>query len=520
MVFAMAGACGSDKDSGPKAGECFTNDECGGGACFLGACVDTGAGLGLIDIDVQPRDNSGALRQRLQRVFDVAAGAQDLVLAKTLSVVGTINHIGPPLNGTVRAYSIVGDNCEPTGTDNVQTYDGSITDNGVAITMVPGRYRIVITPSTTTLPRPPLVIPNNGECGVEVVDGFHLDALYPNDDALVNVRGKLRYSLNDTTGVAGAQVTVRTSIGNAEIFSATVESSGDGSFSVLLPNGGSNFTVDVKAGSNINVPTVTFSGLTLTNETLGDLNLSVSALVSVAVNVADEAGAPVPDASIVVNGQVGSGTIQLTTASNANGIATINLRAGSYSVVALPRRTASVGLARASLTITDGTAQVQPLNLVAPSKAMVSGTVYNAAGEVVANARVTYRLRSIKAERDVTATTSSDGAYTVLVDTLSPALTETSAEFEVTVEPATDSREARYRELVRAEQASPTHDIGLYPVNFAYGRIITAESTILPQAALLFYANLGGPEPVLLGVTQSTADGEFTVPLPSPSFAQ
>lgn len=520
LLFAMAGACGGDPDDENRAGECFTNDECGGGACFLGACVDTGAGLGVIDIDVQPRDNSGALRQRLQRVFDVAAGAQDLYLAKTLDVVGTISHIGPPLNGMVRAYSIVGENCEPANTDNVQTYDGTVVGDVVAISVVPGRYRFVITPVTTSQALPPLAYPNNGACGVEVVDGFRLDAVYPNDSALVTVRGKLRYSVNDTTGVAGAQVTVRTSVESAGFFSATVETTSDGTFSVLLPDGGQSFAVDVKAGSNINVPTVTFPSLSRTGETLGDLNLSVSALVTVAVNVLDESGAPVPDASVVVNGQVGSGTIQLTTASNANGGVTLNLRAGNYTIVALPRRTASVGLARASLVVTDGAMQIPPLTLVAPGKAMVSGTVYDAGGVGVPNARVTYRLRSIKAERDVTATTSSDGVYTVMVDTLSPIASESAAEFEVFVEPATDSREARYRELVRADQASPVHDIGLYPVNFAFGRVFNADGGLISLASLLFYANLGGPEPVLLGSTQSTQDGEFTVPLPSPSFAQ
>jgi hypothetical protein len=90
----------------------------------------------------------------------------------------------------------------------------------------------------------------------------------------------------------------------------------------------------------------------------------------------------------------------------------------------------------------------------------------------------------------------------------------------VTVEPASDSREPRFRELVRVDQVSPAHDIGLYGANFVFGKLLTANGDLLLQAALLFYANLGGDEPVLLGVATSTTAGEFAVPLPSPSFDQ
>ncbi|HSI04565.1 MAG TPA: hypothetical protein VLC93_08820, partial [Myxococcota bacterium] len=222
-VVALAAGCGDDSDDEVLRAECFANEECGNGACFLGTCVDTGAGLGTVDIDVQPRDNSGALRQRLSRVFDVASGSQDLYLAPTIQVVGQVSHVGEPFTGTVRAYSVVDGNCHPTSTDAVLVYDGDVVADQVAIALVPGRYRVVMTPAESMLIRPPLIIPNDGSCGLEIVDGTHLDAVYPNDAALVTVRGRLRYSINETTGVAGAQVTVRTTIGGAEYTSATVE---------------------------------------------------------------------------------------------------------------------------------------------------------------------------------------------------------------------------------------------------------------------------------------------------------
>ncbi|MEZ0313234.1 MAG: hypothetical protein ACAI38_15790 [Myxococcota bacterium] len=518
-VVALAAGCGDDSDDEVLRAECFANEECGNGACFLGTCVDTGAGLGTVDIDVQPRDNSGALRQRLSRVFDVASGSQDLYLAPTIQVVGQVSHVGEPFTGTVRAYSVVDGNCHPTSTDAVLVYDGDVVADQVAIALVPGRYRVVMTPAESMLIRPPLIIPNDGACGIEVSDGTRLDAIYSNDGALVTVRGRLRYSINDSTGVAGAQITVRTSIGGAEHSSATVETAGDGSFAVHLPEGGTVFAADVKGGSNVNVPTVVFNNLTRTGDTVGDLNLGVSALVSVPLTVTDDVGTGVADATVLITGQVGAGTLSLTTATNPSGGATLGLRVGTYNVVVLPKRTATVGLVRTTLAIGEGAA-APTLTLVAPPKADVTGVVYSAAGLPVANARVTFRLRSIKAERDVTATTASDGSYMVAVDTQGPTANDNAAEFEVTVEPASDSREPRFRELVRVDQVWSGHDIGLYDSNFVFGKLLTADGGLLPQAALLFYANLGGDEPVLLGVATSTTAGEFAVPLPSPSFAQ
>ncbi len=519
LLVAFVAACGASNDEGVLRAECFANEECGAGACFLGTCVETGFGLGAVDIDVQPRDTSGALRQRLSRVFDVASGSQDLYLAPTLQVEGVLSHTGEPFTGTVRAYSVVDGNCHPSATDAVLVYDGEVLADQVSIALVPGRYRIVMTPLEPALGRPPLIIPNDGSCGFEVGDGTRLDAIYPNDAALTTVRGRLRYSVNDATGVAGAQVTLRTSIGGAEYTSATVETAGDGTFSLLLPSGGSAFAADVKGASNVNVPTVVFSGLTANGDTVGDLNLGVSALVSVPLTVTDDAGAAVADATVLITGQVGAGTLSLTTATNPSGSATLALRVGTYNVVVLPKRTATVGLVRTTLAIGEGAA-APTLTLVAPPKAEVAGVVYSAEGIPVANARVTFRLRGIKAERDVTATTVSDGSYAVAVDTQGPTANESAAEYEVTVEPASDSREPRLRELVRVDQVSPNHDIGLYGSNFVFGKLLTADGSLVQQAALLFYANLGGDEPVLLGVATSTMAGEFAVPLPSPSFAQ
>ncbi len=519
VLLGLAAGCGnSAADATPRA-ECFANDECGAGACFLGTCVEAGAGLGTVDIDIQPRNNSGALRQRLSRVFDVASGSQDLYLAPTVQVGGVIRHVGEPFSGTVQAYSVVDGNCRPTATDAVLAYDGEVVNDAVTIALVPGRYRIVMTPAESALARPPLILPNDGSCGIEIAPGARLDVAYPNDAALVSVRGRLRYSLNDTTGAAGAEVTLRTSIGGAEYTSATVETGSDGGFAVLLPEGATVFVADIKSGSNVNVPTLSIGNLTLTGDTLGDLQLGVSALVNVPLSVTDDAGTAVADATVLISGQVGSGTVALTTATNTGGGATLALRAGTYNVVVLPKRTAPVGLVRSTLTISEG-ASAPTLTLVAPPKAEVSGIVYSAVGAPVPNALVTFRLRNIKAERDVTATTTSDGAYMLAVDTQGPTADGGAAEFDVTVKPASDSREPRYRELVRVDQVSPNHDIGLYAANFVFGKLFTAEGGLLQQAALLFYANLGGDEPVLLGVATSTITGEFAVPLPSPSFAQ
>ncbi len=169
LTLAIAAGCSGGKDTKSKGGTCFSNNDCNGdAACFLGSCVDAGSGLGSVEIDVQPVQGSAVLPQRLSRNFDGSTGEQDLTLAPTLQIQGSVTGYTGSVNGTVRV-DLVGDDACPAlvdtsstvSTDDTLSYEADIADTTFEIDAVPGRYRVVLTPDPTT-PNPPIILPADG----------------------------------------------------------------------------------------------------------------------------------------------------------------------------------------------------------------------------------------------------------------------------------------------------------------------------------------------------------------------
>ncbi len=207
----------------------------------------------------------------------------------------------------------------------------------------------------------------------------------------------MRYSNDDATGVAGAKMQVMaTNATGGPLLSAAIETAADGTFTLPFPPGGSKFSVLVRPGSNTGVPTQTFSVSPDVTGAVGDLILSVSAAVSVTITVTDSTGAPSPDTTVTATGTVGDsnqGVVSVSGATTATGQAILSLRAGIYNIIAVPRASATNGLAQLSLTIT-ADSPVMPVSLTVPPKATVTGTVLNSNG-----VPVTQRTRHLQAPR-------------------------------------------------------------------------------------------------------------------------
>lgn len=516
LVFAVA--CSGDDEASPNDGAaCFANSDCNG-ACFLGRCTDVGAGISNVSIDVQPPRVSGALRQRVQRTVDAEAGPQAIQLAASARITGSVVRDSRPVSGDIRAQLVTAPLCQPTTVDESTTYTGSVDNRGIDLNVIAGAYRITFIPNDDDLP--PLTYPTDGTCGVALRDGMALALAYP--EVSTRVSGRLRYSTSDTTGVAGAQVVART-VDNAgtQHTSNVVGTGSDGSFAVDLPAAGTSYSLDVRAGTNLNVPTVSFPNLVRdSGGAVGDLTLDVSAPIPLQVSVVNASGEAINDATVTAVGTVGGGTLTVSGATSA-GAVTLSLRAGTFTIVAAPRRSLSAGLVGTTVTLVDS-AIPAPVALVAPPKAAVAGVVRTFDGSVLANARVTFHLTNTTTgtpDRDASATTDENGAYSLSVDAVD--FRGLPAEHEVTVDPPSGSRDPRLRQLVRIDASEVTHDITLLSATFLYGTVLDADGSPIPQTALLFYSNdLGGTAPLLVGVAQSDAIGEFAVPLPQPDAGE
>ena len=521
LVFALAAAC-SDKSASRDGDPCFSNNECDGNACFLGRCVDSGFGISSVSIDAQPSKASGALRQRVMQTIDASAGSQTITLAPTITIGGSVMRGGKRIDGDLTAQLVTAGNCQPATADNAITYTGSNDRRGFNLAVVPGVYRVTFTPEDDDPTLPPLTYPDDGSCGVTLAQGIGLNLTY--SDTLTPISGRLRYSASDTTGVAGAQIIARTvDIRGVRYESAMIETGQDGAFVLALPKAGESYTLSVRGGSNSNVPTVTLPNVTRgTDGSVGDLTLGISAPVAVQVLVVGPDGAPVNDVTVTAIGSVGGGTLSVsgaTAGANANaGVVNLSARAGDFTIQAAPRRSVSAGIASRRITLVE--ANAAKLTITLPAQASVAGTVRSADGVAVSNAKVTFHLtNTTTSDRDVTATTVQDGSYSVMVDALDAM--GNAAEHEITVDPATDSREPRLRELIRIESSTVTHDINLFSASFFYGTVVASDGTALPATALLFYSSdFGGSGPLLVGVSQSDTLGEFAVPLPQPNAGQ
>ncbi len=83
------------------------------------------------------------------------------------------------------------------------------------------------------------------------------------------------------------------------------------------------------------------------------------------------------------------------------------------------------------------------------------------------------------------------------------------------IEPSSDSKDPRHRELVRVSGSAEV-DINLFTAAFIFGTVYDSAGNNVPEAALLFYSRIATDDPLLVGVAQTTDLGDFAVPLPQP----
>lgn len=503
--------------------ECFSIADCArDSVCFLGNCVDPGYGISEVYADLAPPTESPWLQQQLPTPLRLEAGLQEVMLEGTVTFSGKIRSADQEeLGGTLWAFA--------DGSIHEIAHQAAVTDEGFSLKVTPGEYRVRFVPAAVTAEinaRPPTDLGTRG-----LVGDVEEDLAYPAATDLVGIIGTVTKSEAVLTEVVGAFVVgVARDASGIELDSTKSLTDENGEYHLVFPPGAQEFDITVRPGSNPLVPEATVAGLTIEEppNRLPKIVLGVGPERHIKVVVRDPQGFAVAGATVIFEGRVGTGDVEgafsTEATTDANGETPseqqgLKLLPGDYTVTVAPPVSQTLALSTTALTVTsDSPASEEPVELKVDYKIGLSGTVRSHLGEPVEHARVSATLRDAPEQRQYTATSESDGTYLMFVD---PPAADEFVEYELVVEPERVSGLPRHRELIRVEQVAAVgqikRDVRLHGPTFIYGTVLDPYGEPVPGVSISFYSRkLGTAEkPLLVGVGQTTLDGEFVVPLPT-----
>ncbi|MEK7704786.1 MAG: hypothetical protein AAB426_07480 [Myxococcota bacterium] len=510
-----------------RAAECYSTDDCDSDeVCFLASCQRAGYAITTVYATLTPPNDSPYLPQPYPGAIDLSRGSQRLLLRAPVTMNGQVVRAGAgaiSMTGLLRAR---GDGPLP-GMEVTQQV--SVDGAGFALPLVPGTpYRLTFTPDGVA-GEPPIDFPPAAEPELVLGADTTQNLTYPVADTLVVVRGQV--TSDEWTPVSGAQVSaIATTLDGATSMRALSTSTDvAGEYRLVFAPGAERFDITVGSGTNPLVPESTAVGLlgtpsgsgtdlTLPKITLGDIT-GVQALTE----VRDASSlVAIANASVLFVGSVGlgrfvttgtsltTGAIESDSAQLPTGVLTV--LPGSYTITVAPPKSQPYALTTLDAELPSAD---EPLVLSVRRKVRVSGRVLRHERTPLPQARITMTLRGSAVARSFATTSSEDGSYALDVD---PGTTDTPASYEVVVEPDRASGQPRHRELLRVTDVGESHDIELFAPSFAYGRVVSAASQVVPGVIIAFYSEeLGTPtEPLLVGLGETNELGEFAVPLPTP----
>ncbi len=528
-LAAVAAGCSGEQDQALE--ECFTIADCpGDDICFLGSCVEPGYSIQSVHAELTPPANTPYLAQQTREPLNLRMGYQRLSLSSSVTLSGRVMQGGTSVTGTLVARA---PGAIPGHRIVRQT---SVASGGFSLEVTPDTYDLEFIPSfvdDALAPLPPLSFRN-----VELLSNQSADLPYPLDSELVTVHGRVLYSSSVSTAVEGAIVSATSDTPDGKVSSSIAVTDSSGGYTLVLPPGAEVLSVRIRPGDNPLVPET----LAVVQRTSGDpmrledVVLGVSnPELRVGAEVVDENDQPVSGASILFEGIVGplQGRFVATAVTTTSGLVAsdsggdVSLLPGNYRVTVVPLQTGDAPLSLSSTGLGTIDTNQSGRVLVVKPQVRVRGVVRDTRGNPVANARVAFALRELTlpltAElgnepplaREYSVTTSSNGSYSLWVDR---GEADDDAEYEVIVEPEQRSALPRHRELLRVGTGDLQHDIHLFPASFIYGQVRSPGGNRLAGVLLAFYSvELGSADaPLLVGVAQTSTDGEFVVPLPTP----
>ncbi len=512
VLGVLAGACGAEKEASRQ--ECFSIDDCGGDqVCFLATCVDPGFSIQSAQAEMVPPSSSPYLPQQTLQPLDLRHGYQTLSLVAAVTYQGTLVAGGEPQSGGGRLLA---------------TTDGAIAgrllsretvvsgDGGFSLRVVPGTYDLRFEPFSLADSDAPKKPPFDYD-GVPILGSTSSEQL-PYPTSFVQVSGVVRYTDENTVGASQALITAEAETADGFTVGATdTLTDAQGAYTLLFPPGAQFFRVTVRPGQNPLVPT---TELTLERkdgapDELEDIVLGVAQRVPVSALLEDQNGAAVAGATVLFKGVVGAaqGLYEAQVQSGVDGsVAEVLVYPGRYNVFVVPQKAQPYAL---TLHETD-VADAGELLVTVREKVHVSGHVRTASGAPVGGARIVLTLRGSPTQREYTTTSASDGSYGIDVD---PGTPGDEAEYEVFVDPERTTGLPRYHELLKVADTNMTRELSLYAPTLVYGQVRDPGGEPLADVTVAFYSTELGDEskPLLVGLGQTSSEGEFVVPLPTPT---
>lgn len=521
-VTVVFGSCSADDEL--DGAECFRIEDCGSESiCFLARCVDPAFTLTEVRAEASPPRASGLLEQQLADVISLSEGFQELRLRATVELRGLASAGDTAVAGVLSAASLLDADCSPPIPGRRVSFNSTPTSNGGYVLRAPtGRYRLSFTPSDSSLP--PLDLDNDQPCGTDVGDGGEFDIDYPLPSSRVRVSGRLRASENVSTGVEGASVSgVGIDAEGQMLRSTTTVSDAEGSYELVFSAPVISVDVVVGPGERRLVPEVRFPELepdstgVLPTQTVG-LGAPFDIVVTLNGNDDDDETVSVTDALLVYEGEVGVGTLSLSTNTLSS-----QLPPGRYDLTVVPRLSQPFALTATEITVGSGpledSAIPLEIDIELPRRIAVLGRVADRLGNPLEDARVVFRSRQAPVVREFITTSAADGTYTVLVD---PSVQESAAEYEVTVEPPPETGLPLLRQLVRVESADQVIELSLAESTFVFGEALDPTGRPVADTLLLFFSRqlTDDDTPILVGTALAGSNGEFVLPLPVPEASE
>ncbi len=511
MLALIAAAACEDSELGGDVLVCFSIEDCPAESmCFLGNCVDPGFRITTVYAELTPPNDSPWLAQQLPDAIDVGDDMIDIPLRAAVLYTGTVLTEGDPSgDSSLTGMLTVHRQGSIPGRDIVR--QASVSSSGFSMQLLPDTYDVSFLPDLGNPPRPPKDFPPYDISG-------HTDQelRYPADNWLVTIRGRVRYTSATQGGnVEGAQVVgvARDAAGN-ELRSTAALTDIEGEFTISFPPGAQEFDITVGPGSNPLLPEATFPGLSITQapDRIDDIILGLSPEVfwwNAAVRDKDDKA--VLDATILFDGLVGQGRFQKVANSGSRGNLLSQLLPGDYTVTVAPQRAQPYAITSTQVAVPSS---VEVVQLTVRDKVKLTGFVTSHNRQPVKGATVTLTLRDAPTRREFSTVAGGDGWYRVDVD---PGSATEPAEYELTIETERQSGLPWFSEMIVVGESNVRHDVTLYPPSFAFGRVREPGGTPLADVIIAFYSKvlIWSDLPLLVGVVQTSEDGEFVLPVPT-----
>ncbi|MCC7071794.1 MAG: hypothetical protein IT383_10750 [Deltaproteobacteria bacterium] len=494
---------------------CGSDRACGGGfVCAFGSCLDPlDQRLTIVDVEVDPGAAAGLPVQNVLQVDLSDTPRVDVALRPGVAVRGSVSSGEAPVAASVLlrpALSIPGRALaaqgvtDPGGQFNVVAVDGA-------------RYALTVNPSDPA--RAPYYAHDGQPVEVEGQAGaFELPPIeLPDVGPLVHGRVVAGVGVA-LTGVDALAVHIERADGRR--LSSAAITDHDGSFELALAEAVDDVVLVVTPTSdNVYYPTVTMPGLTLVDgdNPLGDVALGdVLAPVPFSASVLDGEGAPVAGARLLVRAVVGEGMFELAATANEQGVIDVPLLPATYDLLVVGGADAQ---AAGMLTVEALEVPLPPETPTVfrlPARLRAAGTVLDAAGNEVANAKLSFvRIGDVDGVPEellgatlvaFEAETDARGGFALSLD---------PGRYRLATRPPPSSSAPAYSEIVTIDDGRLVHDVELPQRAIVAGTVLYLGE---PQAGawVRVFSSLLDERgaAILVGEGLAGTDGAFEVGVP------